>query len=148
MGVNDIYLALRRGTPQQAIAYAHKDGIITEIGIRPEKGGQGNRTDLQLIADAVKTGELRSLKDGIDNGAIATFQQLKIAEKVIPIYAPKRNWVPEVIVHWGPSSTGKLAWLTTRPTATTYTSPEASSPNGGQNTVAKETSLSTNSGAA
>ena len=107
MGVNDIYLALRRGTPQQAIAYAHKDGIITEIGVRPEKGGQGNRTDLQLIADAVKTGELRSLKDGIDNGAIATFQQLKIAEKVIPIYAPKRNWVPEVIVHWGPSSTGK-----------------------------------------
>ena len=40
MGVNDIYLALRRGTPQQAIAYAHKDGIITEIGVRPEKGGQ------------------------------------------------------------------------------------------------------------
>lgn len=108
VGVSQVWLGLRLGSPDEAIAYCQKDGIVTTLGTpSSESSRQGQRNDLQRIADEVASGEFASIRAGITSGKISNYQQLRVVDRILPLFEPKRDWKPTVIVHWGPSGTGK-----------------------------------------
>lgn len=92
----------RRGTADQAIKYCEKDGDFHEFGQRPESK-QGKRNDIEEVREMVKAGA--SFRDIAE--VSSSFQALRVAEKLLPLYEQKRNWMPMVYWYWGPTGTGK-----------------------------------------
>lgn len=106
--VNRIWLGMRLGTPEQARDYAIKDGVSTEYGVLSTAAShQGERTDLQRIIEAIEDGSMSSVIQGCREGVIKNHQQLKTADRLLAFCEPKRDFQPTVIVHYGPSGTGK-----------------------------------------
>lgn len=108
IGVERIWLGMRLGSPSQAREYALKDGITTELGELSSKSSrQGERTDIQRIIDEIEDGSMSSVIQGCRSGAIRNHQQLKVADRLLAFCEPKRDFRPNVVVHWGPTGTGK-----------------------------------------
>lgn len=93
----------RRGSPKQAADYAKKDNDFEEFGDCPVGPGQGKRTDLDTVREAIR-----------DSGSLAevaricrSAQSFSFACKAIQFTEPERDWKP--VVHWyhGPPGTGK-----------------------------------------
>lgn len=108
VGVTSIWLAMRLGNPCQARDYTMKDGDYVELGeLSSDASHQGQRTDIQRIIDAVDDRTLTSVVGGCRSGLIQNWQQLRIVDRLIASCEPVRAWRPDIVVHWGPSGTGK-----------------------------------------
>ncbi len=94
-----------KGTPFSNFEYCSKDGNYTERGERPEKVGQGNRTDMIEIKKAVA--QNITLKKLLMNDTIVNYQQLKYAEGLTKYYENARNWKTKVTWFYGETGTGK-----------------------------------------
>lgn len=94
-----------KGTPYSNFKYCSKDGDYVESGDRPEKVGQGNRTDLKEIKDNISQGH--NIKKLLDDDMIVNYQQLKYAETLKKYYEARRNWKPHVEWFYGDTGTGK-----------------------------------------
>lgn len=92
----------RKGSPEQAADYCKKDGDYIEHG---EISQQGQRTDIDVVRDAVKANPTRPMREVT---SIATsYQSIKVAEQYLKYHEVKRDWKPEVKWYYGPSGSGK-----------------------------------------
>lgn len=89
------------GTSAEAKNYLLKGHIIREEG--DSKQIQGTRSDITQVKDLVKSGS--SMRDIVD--VASSYQSIKVAEKMMVYYEPKRTWLPEVKWYYGPTGTGK-----------------------------------------
>lgn len=92
-----------KGSPVQNREYCKKENSFEEFGKVP--GGQGTRTELIAALEAVKGGASKRIL--IDDHPIAYSRSWRVLEQAMLIYAPGRNWMPEVYVFWGETRTGK-----------------------------------------
>ena len=99
------HIEASKGTPYSNFRYCSKDGNYVETGDRPEKVGQGKRTDLKEIKDSVSSGS--TIKKLLDDDMIVNHQQLKYAESLEKYYEGRRTWKPIVEWYWGSTGTGK-----------------------------------------
>lgn len=92
-----------KGTPAQAATYCKKDDSYTEFGVLPT--GQGTRTDIAAVQDAIKRG---ATKSEIRDEFFGTYCRYERAiQGYISDVQQRRNWVTTVIVLWGEAGTGK-----------------------------------------
>jgi hypothetical protein len=100
-GFQRMHMEPREGSQKQAIDYCTKDGKFTELGT---KKSQGRRNDLSTIIDICRLPgtNMRSIVEDCSN-----YQALRMAEKLLPMFEPKRNWKPTVTWIHGPTGTGK-----------------------------------------
>lgn len=100
------YVDKRKGTPQQAIEYCHKDGEVVEYGERPH---QGKRTDLDSVCDLVLSGT--SLADVAETHP-TTFVKYSRGIKELKLQVTKPYHRDDVCGIWvyGPPGTGKSHW--------------------------------------
>lgn len=101
----------RRGTQQEAIAYCKKQDMTYRQGPwehgTPFVSQQGKRKDVDEAARLVKEGGIDHLV-ATDPGAYITFHAGadKLAMRLLSVH-PNRTAQREVILHFGPSGTGK-----------------------------------------
>lgn len=100
------HVKIANGTPYENYVYCSKDGnVCWEIGDRPEKVGQGKRTDMLEIKKKIKKNI--NIKTLLEEDDIVNYQQLKYAENLKKYYEVKRNWKTEVKWYYGATGTGK-----------------------------------------
>lgn len=99
-----VYTSERKGTQAQAIAYCKKDGDFVEWGT-PKSQNQGKRTDLEGVADMVKSGA--SLKRVAEEYPTAYIKFYKGIWALKSILLSPRDEVPKVTVLYGATCTGK-----------------------------------------
>lgn len=99
----------RKGTQQQAIDYCKKDAIAGKEGCVFEEYGeraqQGERTDLNIIYDALDNGE--NFKELWKEHQDIFTKHHKAFEKYASLVEPTRNWQTELEIHYGKAGTGK-----------------------------------------
>lgn len=96
------HMETRRGTAQQASDYCKKDGTFIEWGQRSE---QGERTDLQQVAEAVIAGV--TLLDIAMNYPVQFIKFHKGIQALQCKLIEPRCTTPTVRVFWGGTGTGK-----------------------------------------
>lgn len=121
----------RKGTPEQALAYCHKDetraegAMPFEYGSLPEGPGRGSRTDVSSAKSVIdRGGTLADVADA-DFGVFLRYHQgLRLYSS---LKAGHRTTPPEAYYLFGPSGTGKsrAAWALGTP-ETVYTVPLSS----------------------
>lgn len=89
-----------KGSSDDCRNYLSKGVIIREDG-QPRR--QGARNDITSVKDMVKSGS--NIRDVIDT--CTSYQSIKVAEKMMVYFEPKREWLPEVRWYYGPTGTGK-----------------------------------------
>lgn len=90
------------GTELQASSYCKKDGKFEEFGRAVRKG---QRTDLEDVVAAVKSGAtLEQVAERFSGQAVRYWSNIC---RIKALYERVRDWESEVIVHWGPTGTGK-----------------------------------------
>lgn len=94
-----------KGTPFSNFEYCSKDGKYTERGERPERVGQGNRTDLLEIKKNVAQNV--HIKKLLQDDIVVNYQQLKYAETLTKYYEVPRTWRSKVRWYYGGTGTGK-----------------------------------------
>jgi len=106
------HLEPARGSPSDCIAYCSKEessvpGTFTEIGRRPNSG-QGQRTDLEEIANELRNGtSLAQIADAFPSDFIRYHKGFAELERVFT--CTRRDPKVAPTVHWwfGPTGTGK-----------------------------------------
>lgn len=95
------------GSPEQNVAYCKKEGEFYEFG---KMTSQGNRSDILALKAAVDSGASMAT---LYSDYFATYSRTKnFVDGYKRHKMAKRNWVPIVIVFWGPTGTGKTRSLT------------------------------------
>ena len=102
---NGCHISVCKGNPYQNFVYCSKTENFTERGDRPEKVGQGKRTDLKIIKDEIEYGT--TIKELLKKDTIVNYQELKYAENLKKYYEQRRTWKPTVKWYYGPTGTGK-----------------------------------------
>lgn len=97
------HLEIRRGTPLQASDYCKKEGKFVERG---ELSHQGKRTDLEEIADLVKTGGIEKV---VEERPDAFIKYGKNIERLSELLMKPRdmNKPPTIKWLWGSAGVGK-----------------------------------------
>lgn len=100
---NRAHFEKAKGTPTQAADYCRKDGEFTEYGSIPVT--RGHRSDIDKLVQSIKNGNSRDeLRD--EHPALFLRYTRAIGEWVSSLQ-PVREWITEVIVHYGKTGTGK-----------------------------------------
>lgn len=100
---NRAHIEITRGSPAQAAEYCRKDQKFIEYGTLPK--GRGTRCDIDNLVN--------SIQGGTDRDTIRTqypklfLRYSRAITNWISEMQPHRNWITEVIVHWGRTGTGK-----------------------------------------
>lgn len=98
-----VHLERAKGSPKQASDYCKKDGQFTERGILPR--GQGQRTDLEAVYEAIKNGEnLRQIAEHNPTAAIKYSTGILRLQQFV---RPHRQHPPTIWTFWGKTGTGK-----------------------------------------
>lgn len=92
-----------KGTPEQNRQYCSKDQDFTEYGVCPS--GQGRRTDLAAVHEAIKNGCGRDELIELHFAVYARYH--RFLDRYIQEQQSGRDWMPENIVYWGKTGTGK-----------------------------------------
>ena len=92
-----------KGTPEQASEYCKKDEDYEEFGTCPK--GQGARSDLARVAQAIKQGA--SLREIADDFPAAVLRYGSGVQRLRLFHRPERNSEPEIWTLWGKTGTGK-----------------------------------------
>lgn len=112
IGVSKIWLGLRLGSPQKADEYCRKDGKHICFGtLSVVTSRQGERNDIQHLKDDIKSGKVTGFNGAVEAGLVSNVQHMKIVDRMLTQYEPKRNFKTKVIVHWGPSECGKSRYM-------------------------------------
>lgn len=98
------------GTAKQNEDYCSKEESRAEGGStfrfgEPSQDGQGQRTDLRELFQAVKEGATAAQLCDMDAGRWAVHR--KALEEYRMLCQPKRTWPTKLIFIWGPTGTGK-----------------------------------------
>ncbi len=93
-----IHWERRKGSQEQAITYASKDGDTTEWGTKKRAG---SRTDLDRFRSIAYTDGMRGVV--LDGNC----QQIRVAEKYLTYYEEPRTEKPMVYWIYGPTGVGK-----------------------------------------
>lgn len=99
-----VHVEERKGNQSQAIAYCKKDGDFVEWGT-PKVAQQGKRTDLENVADMVKSGA--SLKRVAEEYPVQWIKFHKGIVSLKMILISPRDEVPKVTVLYGSTGKGK-----------------------------------------
>lgn len=97
------HLEPAKGTPTQASQYCKKDGEYEEYGSLP--GGQGTRSDLQEVFNAVQAGT--SYRDIAKAFPAAAIRYSNGIQKLRVLFKPERTQPPTIWVFWGKTGVGK-----------------------------------------
>lgn len=89
------------GSAGDNLNYLLKGHIIRREG--DPKQTQGSRNDITQVRDLVKTGV--NIREVIQT--CTSYQSIKVAEKIMVYFEPKRDWVPDVRWYYGDTETGK-----------------------------------------
>lgn len=100
---NRIHAEIAKGTPAQASTYCKKDGDFKEFGTVP--GGQGTRTDLQLVAKKIREGT--SFREVAEQHPDAVLRYGSGILRLRRLYRPERPHPPQIWIFWGVTGTGK-----------------------------------------
>lgn len=92
-----------RGKPSQAAAYCKKDGTFEEVGECP--GGQGQRSDMQALYGAIRSG--RAIGDIAEEFPGQVIRYHSGIKKIQSIYRPNRDSPPQIWCFWGKTGSGK-----------------------------------------
>lgn len=92
---------IARGEDEDSERYCSKENLWINKG----ENLQGQRNDLTALSSAIQAG--KGIGAMLDEELIGSLQQLQFAEKILKYKEPKRSWVPEVWVLWGPPGSGK-----------------------------------------
>ncbi len=104
------WIARRRGSQAQAIAYQKKDGCWTEVGT---PRSQGQRTDLEEIQRLVKAGMTDLEFAEYDIVRWAQFgKRMNIYRNLLIADRTSETPAPDVRVYWGETGTGKTRTAT------------------------------------
>lgn len=105
---DSIHVEIARGNAQQNITYCTKDGQFVEGGDRPK--GQGKRTDLDDVADAINNGS--SLIEIANQFPTSFIKFSNGIQRLLNLKNSRRFFKTEVIWLYGPTGTGKsrYAW--------------------------------------
>lgn len=103
---------VRKGTHEQAKAYCTKpetrkpDTSPYTYGESPVGGG--TRTDITAFRDAIKSGatDAQLFEDHTGN-YLRYMRTLTRVRALIGVVEPKRQWMTELYIYWGPAGTGK-----------------------------------------
>lgn len=89
------------GNAEQNHVYSSKEFLFCEFG---SPTAQGKRNDIASVRECLTSGG--SMHDIVME--TTSYQAARFGELFLRHYnGPKRNWVPEVYWHWGPSGAGK-----------------------------------------
>lgn len=94
-------IQIAKGTSSEAKNYLLKGNIIREEG--DPKQVQGARNDITHVKDMVKNGS--SIREVVET--CTSYQAIKVAEKMMVYFEPKRTWMPVVKWYHGATGTGK-----------------------------------------
>lgn len=102
----------RKGTREQARDYCRKEDTRIEgpweVG-EWKRGGQGARSDLLEVANAIK--EQKTEKEIFEDFPVAYLKFAKGIKQAQQLIAPERKDKTEVIVVLGPTGCGKSSWV-------------------------------------
>lgn len=99
-----VWIAVRRGTFEQAQQYVEKDGRHECFGERVSLG-RGARNDMQALQEDLRSGKSLRYVAEEHFSAFIRYQRGITAFRLF--YAVPRTWRSEVIVYWGTTGTGK-----------------------------------------
>lgn len=105
-GTHSIHFEVARGTAQENIEYCSKEDK-TPFQFGEPKVGQGTRSDLAALFQAVKEGATDVALAEQDPGRWAVHRKALSEYRVL--VEKKRDWPMELIFLWGPTRTGKSA---------------------------------------
>lgn len=91
------------GTPLQNVNYCSKtDPDFWETGSRPT--GAGSRNDLSCLSELVQKG--KCMRNMISDGDISNYQGIRMAERIITYFEPKRRLDCDIKGYWLYGKTG------------------------------------------
>lgn len=105
------YLAIRRGTREQARDYCKKDGNFIEVGAWSTKG-QGRRTDLERLMEATKKNQ--AVKEIMETIPETYSRHMRFAEKYRALCERETTRAfrhVETTVLWGKAGCGKTRYV-------------------------------------
>lgn len=94
---------IARGSPKQNVEYCSKDGDFEQFGELSR--GQGSRSDLLAVKKDIDDGA--TMPDIWNLHFPSAVKYHRAFEKYIEIKKPPRSGMPEVIIYWGATGTGK-----------------------------------------
>lgn len=109
--IGNAHCEIRRGTQEQAIAYATKEDTRVDgpYTFGTPMAGRGRRMDLEDLRQAIRSGQSElEIADQHFNSFIRYNRGIKEYRRLVQ---PKRTWKTEVIVCFGKPGTGKSKWV-------------------------------------
>jgi hypothetical protein len=98
------HIEIAKGSPKQNRDYCSKDGAYEEYGEVPR--GQGNRSDLEIAANLVRSG--KRLREIAEEAPSAFIRYGSGISRLQFYHRPNRRCAtPDIQTFWGPTGTGK-----------------------------------------
>lgn len=104
---NGIHLEKCNGSFLQNYEYCSKDKEVTEYGEKPK---QGKRTDLDVVCEAITSGEVANMVDLAEQFPAQFVKFERGFHSLLQVRTKPRNFKTEVIWCWGPTGSGKSRW--------------------------------------
>lgn len=107
IGIDALHLEIMKGSLEEAITYCKKDGDWEEHGTPPR---QGQRSDLETIRNEIVEGKSElDIATNHFSRWVTYRRSFERYRELLRESTPREK--PKVVVHWGPTGTGKTKWV-------------------------------------